>query len=209
MDNRFGKADVQTVTQLNHGIKRKKIGILGGTFNPIHNGHLLIADQVQNQLGLDQVLFMPDNIPPHIDPKLAIDAKDRINMINLAINNNPKFSIEKAEIKRGGKSYSYDTMLQLTRMHPYNEYYFIIGGDMVEYLPKWYKINQLINLVHFVGVRRSGYPTSSKYPVIWVDVPYFNVSSTLVRRKIKQRASIRYLVPDQVIKYIKEYHLYE
>ncbi|EHM01443.1 nicotinate-nucleotide adenylyltransferase [Lentilactobacillus parafarraginis F0439] len=189
--------------------KRKRVGILGGTFNPIHNGHLIIADQVCSQLGLDQVYFMPDANPPHVDQKLAIDSRDRVAMVNAAIYGNPKFAIEMTEIFRGGVSYSYDTMLELTRRHPENQYYFIIGGDMVSYLPKWHRIDDLVKLVSFVGVKRDGYTPASKYPIIWVDVPYIYFSSTLIRSKIRQHQSIRYLVPDAVLKYIKEHHLYE
>lgn len=189
--------------------KRKRVGILGGTFNPIHNGHLIIADQVCSQLGLDQVYFMPDANPPHVDQKLAIDSRDRVAMVNAAIYGNPKFAIEMTEIFRGGVSYSYDTMLELTRRHPENQYYFIIGGDMVSYLPKWHRIDDLVKLVSFVGVKRDGYTPASKYPIIWVDVPYIDISSTLIRSKIRQHQSIRYLVPDAVLKYIKEHHLYE
>lgn len=189
--------------------KRKRVGILGGTFNPIHNGHLIIVDQVCSQLGLDQVYFMPDANPPHVDQKLAIDSRDRVAMVNAAIYGNPKFAIEMTEIFRGGVSYSYDTMLELTRRHPENQYYFIIGGDMVSYLPKWHRIDDLVKLVSFVGVKRDGYTPASKYPIIWVDVPYIDISSTLIRSKIRQHQSIRYLVPDAVLKYIKEHHLYE
>lgn len=189
--------------------KRKKIGILGGTFNPIHNGHLIIAEQVLNQLGLDEIRFMPDFIPPHVDQKLALPAKERVAMIHAAINDNPLFSIELAEIIRGGISYTVDTIKNLRQQHPENEYYFIIGGDMVEYLPKWHQIDQLIKLVRFVGVKREGYPVQSPYPIIWVDVPYIGISSTLIRSKIRHHQSIRYLVPEAVRAYIKEHHLYD
>ena len=199
---------VKELNEIIENMPKRRIGIMGGTFNPIHNAHLLIADQVQTQLGLDQVRFMPDADPPHVDRKFAIDAHDRVQMVKLAIRSNPNFKLELADVNRGGRSYSYDTMLELTRQHPENEYYFIIGGDMVAYLPKWYKIDQLMRLVHFVGVKRAGYPIDSKYPVIWVDVPYVNISSTLIRRKIRQGQSIRYLVPDAVRKYIKEHQLY-
>lgn len=192
------------ITQSN----RKRIGILGGTFNPIHNGHLIIAEQVRDQLGLDRVYFMPDANPPHVDQKFAIDAKDRVAMINLAITGNLGFAIEMTEILRGGVSYSYETMVELTRRHPENQYYFIIGGDMVSYLPKWHRIDDLVKLVSFVGVKRDGYTPASKYPIIWVDVPYIDISSTLIRSKIRQHQSIRYLVPDAVLKYIKEHQLY-
>ncbi|GAA3200286.1 nicotinate-nucleotide adenylyltransferase [Lentilactobacillus kefiri] len=203
--------NVETLTQAKT-IKQKKgrrIGILGGTFNPIHNGHLIIAEQVLDQLGLDKVCFMPDANPPHVDRKFAIDAKDRVAMINGAIRDNPKFAIEMTEIMRGGVSYSYDTMKQLTQQHPENHYYFIIGGDMVNYLPKWYRIDDLVKLVSFVGVKRDGYTPASKYPVIWVDVPFIDISSSLIRSKIRQHQSIKYLVPSSVERYIKENHLYE
>lgn len=164
---------------------------------------------MRDQLGLDRVYFMPDANPPHVDPKFAIDAKDRVAMVNLAITGNSKFAIEMTEIFRGGVSYSYDTMLDLTRRHPENQYYFIIGGDMVNYLSKWHRIDDLVKLVSFVGVKRDGYTPSSKYPIIWVDVPYIDISSTLIRSKIRQHQSIRYLAPDAVLKYIKENQLYE
>ncbi|KPN79600.1 putative nicotinate-nucleotide adenylyltransferase [Apilactobacillus kunkeei] len=200
---------VQTLPKLKSLNKRKKIGIIGGTFNPIHNGHLFIADQVRSQLGLEKVYFMPDFIPPHVDHKDAIDADDRINMVNLAINDNDKFDIEMLEIINRGKSYTYNTMVELKRRHPDYEYYFIIGGDMVEYLPKWYRVDDLFKLTHFVGVRRENYPMSTKYPVIWVDVAKLDISSTLIRKLVSNHQSIRYLVPDAVLKYIKEHHLYE
>lgn len=190
-------------------MKHKKIGILGGTFNPIHIGHLVIAEQALAQLQLDKVYFMPDFIPPHIDAKTAIAAKDRVNMISLAIENNAQFGIEMNEIKRGGKSYSYDTMINLKKAHPMNEYYFIIGGDMVSYLPKWYRIKDLLSLVTFVGVNRQGNSHMSKYPVKWIKVPTIAISSTFIRDSIKNHKNIRYLVPDKVLIYIKEHHLYE
>ncbi|WP_283678264.1 nicotinate-nucleotide adenylyltransferase [Lentilactobacillus sp. Marseille-Q4993] len=203
--------NVQTFprTKVKLNSQRKKIGILGGTFNPIHNGHLIIAEQVFDQLGLDEIRFMPDSTPPHVDQKLAIDAFDRVNMINGAIRGNSHFVIEMEEIARGGVSYTYDTMLKLKRNHPNNDYYFIIGGDMVEYLPKWHKIKELSKLVTFVGVKREGFKRDGKYPIIWVDVPYIDISSTLIRSKIRARNSIRYLVPEFVERYIKEKHLYE
>ena len=187
---------------------RKRIGIYGGTFNPVHNAHLLAADQVGKTLLLNKVLFMPDMIPPHVDHKEAIDAEDRVNMLQLAIEDNPLFGIEMAEIERGGISYTYDTMKYLKEKHPDTDYYFIIGGDMVDYLPKWHEIDKLVKLVNFVGVRRPGAQNDSQYPVIWVDVPGVDFSSTDIRDRIKQGRSIRYMVPDKVAEYIKEHQLY-
>ena len=190
-------------------IERKKVGVLGGTFNPPHVGHLIIADQVCKQLNLDKLYFMPSANPPHRDGKKTIDAAYRLEMVGTAIKNNPYFDIERSEIERGGKSFTYDTMIQLIEQNPDTDYYFIIGGDMVEYLPKWYEIDKLINLVQFVGVNRPGYTTTTEYPIICVDVPLIDVSSTMLREKLKVNGSVRYLIPDQTVKYIHEKGLYQ
>ncbi|AYM03434.1 nicotinate-nucleotide adenylyltransferase [Levilactobacillus yiduensis] len=202
------RTSTQVATQLAATAKKRRIGILGGTFNPPHLGHLVIADQVATQLGLDKVLFMPDAEPPHVDRKLTISAKDRVAMVKAAIKDNPRFDLELTEVARGGRSYSYDTMLQLTQAHPENQYYFIIGGDMVAYLPKWYRIDELVKLVQFVGVCRQGFNRESPYPVLWVDVPQIGISSTMVRDQVRRGQSVRYLVPTMVDLYIKEHLLY-
>lgn len=190
-------------------MKRKKVGILGGTFNPIHLGHLVMAEQALDQLNLDKVLFMPDYLPPHIDHKDAIDATDRVEMIKLAIEDNPKFELELIEVDRGGKSYTFDTMVSLTQAHPEIDYYFIIGGDMVAYLSKWYLIDELLKMVTFVGVKRIGTEMTEAYPVTWISSPTIGISSTYVRSSIKNHHALKYLVPDQVLNYIKEHQLYE
>lgn len=148
---------------------RKQIGILGGNFNPIHNAHLVVADQVRQQLGLDQVLLMPECKPPHVDAKETIDEKHRLRMLELAIEDVEGLAIETCELERQGISYTYDTMLYLTEQHPDVDFYFIIGADMVDYLPKWHRIDELVKLVQFVGVQRPKYKAGTSYPVIWVD----------------------------------------
>lgn len=188
--------------------KKQKIGIIGGTFNPPHIGHLIIAEQVADKLGLDKVFFMPNAKPPHVDVKEAIDPIDRARMVQAAIMGNSRFDIELLEVQRGGKSYTYNTMLQLKLEHPNYEYYFIIGGDEVAYLKTWYRINDLLNLVKFVGVNRPGQPKASAYPVTWVDVPDLMISSTDIRKRISRHQSVRYLVPDLVAAYIVENGLY-
>lgn len=189
--------------------KGKKIGILGGTFNPPHLAHLMIAEQVASQLGLDKILFVPDYLPPHVDKKEAIAAEHRVEMVRLAIQGNPNFDLDLIEINRGGTSYSYDTVKALKEMHPENDYYFIIGGDMVNYLPTWHEIDKLARMVHFVGVDRPEYERDAKYPIIWVDTPHFDLSSTMIREKVNKGCSIKYLVPDAVEDYMREHHLYE
>lgn len=188
--------------------RRQRIGLYGGTFNPVHTAHLMVADQVGHALRLNRVDFLPDAVPPHVDKKTAIDATDRVAMLRLAIQDNPLFGLELAEIQRGGVSYTYETVKQLKESHPENDYYFIIGGDMVDYLPKWYRINDLLKIVNFVAVRRPGAKNESQYPVIWVDVPEVQIASSDIRQRVAQGESIRYLVPTRVEQYIKEHDLY-
>ncbi len=190
------------------GPRRKQVALFGGTFNPIHNGHLIMAEAVGTQLGLKQVCFMPDNQPPHVDHKDALPASQRLTMLELAIKDNPLFGLELCELERGGVSYTYDTMVDLKKLHPDTDYFFIIGADMVEYLPKWYRINDLVKLVTFVGVKRPGYTPESPYPIVWVDAPIIEISSTQIRERVASGQSIRYLVPDAVRHYIKKEGLY-
>ncbi|KRM21122.1 nicotinate-nucleotide adenylyltransferase [Latilactobacillus graminis] len=187
---------------------RLQVGIMGGTFNPPHIGHLVMAEQVRSQLGLDKVLFMPDANPPHVDEKKTLPAKHRVAMVERAIANNPHFELDLMEIERGGVSYTYDTIVTLKQQHPEIDYYFIIGGDMVDYLPTWHRIDDLVKLVQFVGVKRTGYKQQTPYPVLWVDAPVIDISSTQIRNKLQQGCSVRYLVPDLVFEYIQKEGLY-
>lgn len=205
---KVNKPTVAVLSQVKYSAPRHRVGIMGGTFNPVHNGHLMIAEQVRSQLDLDKVVFVPDNEPPHVDRKTAIVGADRLAMLKRAVADHPQFAVSDMELVRGGKSYTIDTIEELRQRHPENDYYFIIGGDMVAYLPKWYQIDKLVKLVTFVGVVRPGYERTSAYPITWVDVPEFAVSSTLIRRLIKTGGSIRYLVPESVREYIEEKGLY-
>ena len=188
--------------------KRKQIGILGGNFNPVHNAHLVVADQVRQQLGLDQVLLMPEYEPPHVDKKETIDEQHRLKMLELAIEGIEGLGIETIELERKGISYTYDTMKLLTEQHPDTDYYFIIGADMVDYLPKWYRIDELVELVQFVGVQRPRYKTGTSYPVIWVDVPLMDISSSMVRDFLAQGRTPNFLLPQSVLDYIEKEGLY-
>ena len=188
---------------------RKKIGILGGNFNPIHHAHLMMADQVAQQMNLDKVLLMPENIPPHVDEKETISAKHRVKMLELAIKDNPRLGLEMIEIERGGKSYSYDTFKLLTDANPDTDYYFIIGSDMVDYLPKWYKIDQLLKLVKFIAIKRTDIIKESPYPVTWLDAPLLPISSTMLREMFEKEIEPTYLLPQTVIDYIKQEEIYK
>jgi nicotinate-nucleotide adenylyltransferase len=186
----------------------KKIGILGGTFDPPHLGHLIIANEVLDQLGLDELKFMPNQEPPHKTRNSKTKPADRLKMLELAIRDHPQFSLETIELERPGRSYTYDTMMELKRKRPGDEYYFIIGADMVEYLPHWHRIDDLIKLVQFVGASRPHFTLESAYPILYVDVPQVDISSTLIRERIKSGKSVKYLLPDKVIHYIEENRLY-
>lgn len=183
--------------------KRKQVGILGGNFNPVHNAHLLVADQVRQQLSLDQVLLMPEFLPPHKDKKETIDQHHRLMMLELALNGKEGLGIERLELDRKGISYTYDSMKILTEANPDTDYYFIIGADMVEYLPKWHRIDELLELVQFVGVQRPKYKAGTSYPVIWVDVPLMDISSSMVRDFIATGREPNFLLPEMVWQYIK------
>lgn len=202
----FTKVELETEVKDKN---RKQVGILGGNFNPVHNAHLIVADQVRQQLGLDAVYLMPEYEPPHVDEKETIDEKHRLNMLLLAINGMEGLDIETIEIERKGKSYTYDTMKQLTEANPDTDYYFIIGADMVEYLPKWHRIDELVEMVQFVGVQRPKYKAGTSYPVIWVDVPLMDISSSNIRDFIKKGRTPNFMTPAPVLDYIKKAGLYK
>lgn len=184
------------------------IGILGGTFDPPHIGHLLIAEEVRVSLKLDEVWFIPTYTPPH-KASAQSDSKDRVNMLELATESNPYFRVNTIELERHGKSYTFDTMKILRANYPEHYFYFIIGADMVEYLPNWHRIDELVELVQFVGVKRKGYQLKTEYPVLTLDIPMIDVSSSMLRKRLKDHKTIRYFVPDEVYNYMKENRLYE
>lgn len=186
----------------------KKIGLLGGTFDPPHVGHLLIAEEVFEKLHLDEVWFIPSYTPPHKEGAKT-SAEHRVKMLQLAIKGHPNFSVNSVEVDRKGVSYTVETLDYMKAEHPNKEFYFIIGADMVEYLPKWNRIEDLYKLVKFVGVKRSGYTLTDNQHVIELEIPSVDVSSTMIRNRIKKGLSTRYLIPERVRDYIKEHHLYE
>lgn len=186
-----------------------KVGILGGTFDPPHYGHLLIANEVLSELNLDEIWFMPNQEPPHKKKSDSVENTDRLQMLELSIEGNSAFKIEKIELERSGPSFTVDTMKILNEQFPNHQFYFIIGADMIEYLPKWHKIDELIELVQFVGVQRPEYSSETDYPIHYVDIPAFEVSSSMIRKRVNQGMTVRYLLPDRVIDFIREKQLYE
>lgn len=190
----------------------KRIGIMGGTFDPVHCGHLLVAEQAREQLNLDEVWFMPAGIPPHKKREGISHATDRMAMLQLAIADHPSFRVTDVELRREGPSYTVDTMSILTRQNPDAQFFFLVGADMIDILPKWHRFEELAVMVTFVGVARPGFgegkPTWNG-TVRYIDSPAWEISSTLIRERAKAGRSLRYLVPPTVERYIKEKRIYE
>lgn len=184
----------------------KRTGLLGGTFDPPHLGHLLIAEEVRLALGLEEIWFIPSNVPPH--KQTLTRTNDRVQMVERAIADHPNFKMHTIELTRTGKSYTVDTMKSLQEMYPETRFSFIIGADMVEYLPKWHDIETLIETVQFVGVQRTGYSVETDLPVEIIDIPLFDVSSTMIRERISSGVKVRYYLPEAVNGYIEEHELY-
>ena len=186
----------------------KKIGILGGTFNPPHIGHLMIANEIRHALGLDEVRLMPTALPPHKEASGYATAEQRLHMVELAVAGFEGLVASSFEVERGGISYTYDTIKALTKLEPDTEFYFIIGGDMIDMLTDWYRIEDLMNLITFVGVRRRHSEGVSTFPVELVDIPEVYLSSTLLRRRFLEGGPVSLLTPLAVETFIREEALY-
>jgi nicotinate-nucleotide adenylyltransferase len=188
-----------------------KIGIIGGTFNPIHTGHLLIAQDAMEQAKLDRVRFIPAATPPHKTPDRLASAAHRRRMIQLAIAGNPRFELDDIELKRGGTSYSVDTLTELKRRHPRATFYFIIGSDSLRELHLWREPRRLAKLCRFVVAVRPGFkPVQRRLPIrpLIVTGHVCDVASREVRSRVARGQPFRYLVPDAVHNYIQTHRLY-
>ncbi|MDD5431381.1 MAG: nicotinate-nucleotide adenylyltransferase [Candidatus Omnitrophica bacterium] len=186
-----------------------KIGILGGTFNPVHLGHLILAEEAREKLELDKVIFVPAFLPPHKDNSNIADAKDRLEMAKLACKGNKFFFVSDIEIKRNGRSYTIDTIKEFKAKFPDDELYFIIGSDLLKYLDEWKDLSEIIKIVKFIVATRPGYPLE-RIPtyITTMDIRAIDVSAFEVRKCIKESKSFRYLVPEAVFDYINKRKLY-
>lgn len=186
----------------------KKVGILGGTFNPPHIGHLLVANEVRHALGLDEVRLMPTAVPPHKAAPGDATANQRLHMAELAVADIDGLVVSPFEVEQGGISFTYDTMEKLTTLEPDNDFHFIIGGDMIDYLPEWHRIEELVALVNFVGVGRPGTVGTTHFPIKLVDIPQIDLSSTLIRHRFANKGTVQLLIPPSVEVFIREEGLY-
>lgn len=193
-----------------------RIGIFGGTFNPIHIGHLIVAQESLVQMQLDKVLFVVAFLPPHKNPEEIeiIDAQDRYQMTALAIADNPRFEISDIEIKRGGISYTIDTVKELRSMYgEKTEFFLIIGADTINEISKWKNPEELSKLVQFIVAPRAGYQNEQVNPPFKIStkllsMPTINISSTEIRNRAKMGLPIRYWVPEPTYRYLISKKLY-
>lgn len=192
-----------------------RIGVLGGTFDPIHVGHLIIADRVREEAGLDEIWFMPALHPPHKEDETVTDAGIRLELVKAAVRGVAGFRVSELEYELGGASYTIETATALSARYPEDRFFWIVGGDMVAYLPNFHRIEELVRLIGFIGVKRPGYedaladlPKGIRDAVMPVEVPLVDISSTDIRQRIRSGKSIRFLLPDAVADLIREKGLY-
>jgi nicotinate-nucleotide adenylyltransferase len=187
----------------------KKVCIFGGTFNPPHIGHLIMANEVYHALDFDEIRFMPNAKPPHKEATQLATGEQRLHMLELAVEPFSYFTVESLEIVRGGLSYSFDTIMELQKQEPQTQFSFLIGADMIAYLDQWYKIDELVKHIQLIGVRRPGYDEKSAYPVTIIDAPLIDLSSTMLRNRLQQGKDVSLFIPESVQSYIRQEKLYE
>ncbi len=201
---------------------RQRVGVFGGTFDPIHLGHLLIAEQSREQLRLEQVRFIPAAIAPHKQGRQAADAKHRVEMIRLAIGGNPHFCVDERELKRGGTSYTVDTLRELKSEMPDAELFFLMGADSLAELHTWRDPEAICQLAFVAIIARGGQPLpdllqlarflpAAQHETLTshlVRMPQIEISSTDIRDRAGSGKSIRYLVPAAVEAYLMHHAVY-
>jgi nicotinate-nucleotide adenylyltransferase len=183
----------------------KKLGIFGGTFDPIHHGHLILAREAKETLELDTVIFIPATVSPHKQNQRLASSEIRLEMLRRAIGGESGFEIDTMELNRPPPSYAVDTMEALRQRYPMAEFFFLIGDDHVTRLPTWHRFEQLAQIVQFIVLDRFGTDTAHPYPVIQ---RHIDISSTIIRNRVAAGRSIRYLVPPPVEQVIHSHQLY-
>ncbi|HEV3359618.1 MAG TPA: nicotinate-nucleotide adenylyltransferase [Pseudonocardiaceae bacterium] len=193
--------------------RRRRIGIMGGTFDPIHHGHLVAASEVQSRFELDEVVFVPTGQPYQKSDRGVSAAEDRYLMTVVATASNPRFSVSRVDIDRGGPTYTLDTLRELHEIYPSAELYFITGADALEQILSWHKVDDIFAEAHFIGVTRPGYQLDDQHlpngSVSLVEVPAMAISSTSCRQRVAAGLPVWYLVPDGVVQYISKRGLYQ
>jgi len=202
--------------------ENNRLGILGGTFNPVHTGHLILAQCAMESFDLGKVLFVPACLPPHKESTMLADAAHRVSMLEMALEGDLRFEASDVEIQRGGTSYAVDTAAELHEIHPDAELCFIVGTDTLAELHSWCNIYTLLRLCRFVTLGRPGFDiTEVNHHALRLDPPWperllrnyatgcmVDISSSDIRHRVAEGMSIRYLVPRAVEMYITEHGLY-
>jgi nicotinate-nucleotide adenylyltransferase len=192
--------------------RKQRLGVMGGTFDPIHHGHLVAASEVAARFHLDEVIFVPTGQPWQKSHQRVSLAEDRYLMTVIATASNPQFSVSRIDIDRGGKTYTIDTLRELHAEHTDAELFFITGADALGQILGWRDAPELFSLAHFVGVTRPGHaladPGLPDGGVSLVEVPALAISSSDCRTRVSQDDPVWYLVPDGVVRYINKRELY-
>lgn len=199
-------------------VQKKKIGILGGTFNPIHNAHLLIAEYAWEQFGLDKIWFMTSGNPPHKRDEIIVDKYIRQEMTSLAIENNPHFELFSYEVDKDEYSYTANTLSELRHLYLDTEFYFIIGADSLEMFSTWYEPQTIASSCTLLVFSRKGTEgldalvkkRKDEYnaDIRVIDAPILELSSTEIRSRLRSGKSVRYMSPDNVLQYIYDKKIY-
>lgn len=194
----------------------RRLGVMGGTFDPIHHGHLLTAEEAAVQFGLEQVIFVPTGQPWMKADREVSPAEDRYLMTVIATASNPRFTVSRIEIDRAGPTYTVDTLRALRELHPGAELFFVTGADAMLEIFSWKDPSELLSLAHFIAATRPGYDLAhfeaeapTAHPNVTVmNIPALAISSTDIRQRVREGRPIRYLVPEGVKSYIEKAGLY-
>ena len=192
-------------------MQKRRLGVMGGTFDPIHNGHLVAASEVADLFDLDEVAFVPTGQPWQKGRQVSA-GEDRYLMTVIATAANPRFSVSRVDIDRGGPTYTKDTLRDLHTLNPDSDLYFITGADALARMLTWHDVDELFTLAHFVGCTRPGHRLSGAGlpdgKVSLVEIPALAISSTECRDRVEAGEPVWYLVPDGVVQYIVKRGLY-
>jgi nicotinate-nucleotide adenylyltransferase len=191
----------------------RRVGIMGGTFDPIHHGHLVAASEVADRFALDEVVFVPTGQPWQKLDADVTPAEDRYLMTVIATASNPRFGVSRVDIDRGGPTYTVDTLRDMAALYgPKAELFFITGADALERILSWKDADHMFELARFVAVTRPGYVLTDEHlpddAVEMIEVPAMAISSTACRARVRSGHPVWYLVPDGVVQYIAKRHLY-
>ena len=196
-----------------------RIGMFGGSFDPIHFGHLILAEQCREQAQLDEVWLIPSATAPNKQDGAQATDRQRVEMLRLAVGGHPHFKVSEMEIQRGGVSYTVDTLAEIQTQHPDSELFLVIGADSLHQLSGWHEPQKILELAQILAVERPGeaqtekaqllHPKSGENRVTRIESPLIEISSTVIRRRTLQQQSIRYLTPRAVEKYIETQKIYQ